>query len=120
MPHSAPRLCSHPGCTILTKHSHYNREAEQRRGSSTARGYDARWQKLRNAKLRDEPLCRIHLEILDKIVAAETVDHIVPKAKGGTDDWDNLQSLCSACNYAKGDMDNSHFRASIARKSNAR
>ena len=31
-----------------------------------------------------------------------TVDHIVPKSKGGTDHLDNLQLLCGACNSAKG------------------
>lgn len=31
-----------------------------------------------------------------------TIDHIVPRSKGGTDDSDNLQLLCGACNSAKG------------------
>lgn len=30
-----------------------------------------------------------------------TVDHIVPKALGGTDSRDNLQVLCRSCNSAK-------------------
>lgn len=32
-----------------------------------------------------------------------TIDHIVPKSKGGTDDWDNLVVACSSCNIKKGD-----------------
>ena len=30
------------------------------------------------------------------------VDHIVPRAKGGSVQVDNLQLLCGACNRAKG------------------
>lgn len=33
------------------------------------------------------------------------VDHIVGKAKGGTDDPDNLQSLCSPCHDAKSERE---------------
>lgn len=30
------------------------------------------------------------------------VDHIVPRARGGTNDLDNLQLLCRSCNSRKG------------------
>lgn len=30
------------------------------------------------------------------------VDHIIPRAMGGTDTADNLQALCVRCNLAKG------------------
>lgn len=32
-----------------------------------------------------------------------TIDHIIPKARGGTDSWDNLISACTICNNKKGD-----------------
>lgn len=32
-----------------------------------------------------------------------TVDHIVPKARGGDDIWENLISACTNCNNRKGD-----------------
>lgn len=33
------------------------------------------------------------------------IDHIVPCAKGGTADIDNLQTLCSKCNLGKSDLE---------------
>jgi len=32
-----------------------------------------------------------------------TIDHIVPKAKGGIETWENLISACTICNNKKGD-----------------
>ena len=31
-----------------------------------------------------------------------TIDHKIPRSKGGTDDFDNLWLLCNACNSTKG------------------
>ncbi len=39
------------------------------------------------------------------------VDHILPRAKGGTDHPDNLQLLCSGCNRSKGDKTMAEWRA---------
>ncbi len=38
------------------------------------------------------------------------VDHIVPRAKGGANDWSNLQVLCRTCNAQKSDRDDTDFR----------
>lgn len=32
-----------------------------------------------------------------------TIDHIVPRSKGGRDTWTNTACACSACNHKKGD-----------------
>ena len=32
-----------------------------------------------------------------------TIDHILPRSRGGTDDPSNLQLLCARCNSSKGD-----------------
>jgi len=32
-----------------------------------------------------------------------TVDHVVPRSKGGADAWDNVVTSCAACNRKKGD-----------------
>jgi 5-methylcytosine-specific restriction endonuclease McrA len=31
-----------------------------------------------------------------------TIDHIVPRCQGGSDDLDNLATCCSTCNSSKG------------------
>ncbi len=38
------------------------------------------------------------------------VDHIQPLAKGGSNDFSNLQTLCSRCNLQKSDKIDSRFR----------
>lgn len=35
--------------------------------------------------------------------SATTVDHIVPRAKGGQSTWENLAACCQPCNNGKGD-----------------
>jgi len=35
--------------------------------------------------------------------SATTVDHVLPKSRGGRDTWENLVACCLKCNNAKGD-----------------
>ncbi|GAB7144423.1 hypothetical protein LRC484719_30160 [Mycobacterium riyadhense] len=57
---------------------------------STRGGSTRQWRKIRAAKLRATPIC----EYVDCRHPATEVDHIMPRAEGGTDDWGNLASLC--------------------------
>ena len=41
--------------------------------------------------------CRVHFPFRNL-----TIDHVVPRAKGGQDNPENLQLLCGACNSKKG------------------
>lgn len=34
---------------------------------------------------------------------ATTIDHVVPRSRGGADTWENLVACCLGCNNAKGD-----------------
>ena len=42
-----------------------------------------------------------------------TIDHILPKARGGTDHFENLQLLCNACNSMKGTSLQEEFIAKL-------
>lgn len=35
--------------------------------------------------------------------AASTIDHVLPRSRGGTDTWENLVACCLRCNNVKGD-----------------
>lgn len=65
------------------------------------RGYGSAWYKLRKVILRrDRHLCQPCLAQY-RVTPATQVDHIKAKANGGTDDPDNLQSICDACHKRK-------------------
>lgn len=67
-----------------------------------------RYEVPKRAKHRCE-LCGAHEE-----QAALHVDHIVPRAKGGSDDLSNFQALCVTCNTNKRDRDDTDFREVLA------
>ena len=64
--------------------------------SSTERGYNGVWRKVRNAYLHEHPLC-VMCQAQGKTVAAGVVDHIVPHRGDSVLMWDtaNFQSLCA-------------------------
>lgn len=67
-------------------------------GSSlSAKGSTTRWRRLRAFVLvRDGHRCHVCGG------PATEVDHVVPRALGGTDDLSNLKAICRADNLAKG------------------
>lgn len=44
-----------------------------------------------------------HIDLFTETFDLMTIDHILPKSKGGRDHIDNLQPMCQSCNSRKGD-----------------
>ena len=71
------------------------------RTSRHARGYGTAWEKLRKRILiRDKYLCQ-QCKREGRVKVGNQVDHIKPKARGGTDDEANLEVLCRDCHDEK-------------------
>jgi 5-methylcytosine-specific restriction enzyme A len=80
----------------------HERKRERERGSSHARGYDARWRKARLAYLQQHPLCVL---CLPRPVPAEVVDHVVDHKGDQRLFWDrgNWRALCAPCHNKRTD-----------------
>ncbi|MFF0831010.1 HNH endonuclease [Brevibacillus sp. NPDC003359] len=101
--------CSKPGCPDLTRERYCQKHTEEQakiynrhRGSSSERGYDARWRKARTNYLSLNPLC-VHCWNDGKAMAATVVDHIKPHKGDKLLFWDraNWQALCATCHSKK-------------------
>lgn len=112
------KLCANPACSVLVDRGRCAacaRTADRQRGTAQARGYDSRWATYARQWRQRYTLCGMradgqlyaeHSRCVQqgRVQTAECVDHIVPLSRGGAQyDPHNLQSLCVACNTAKGD-----------------
>ena len=110
MPTTAFRPCRHPGCHQLVSDGYCAaHQADGKAGtwsdplrkSRHERGYGTEWDKTRKRILsRDKGLCQVCLA-KGLYTPAKEVDHILPKAEGGSDDDANLQAICRPCHQVK-------------------
>lgn len=108
LPVKALRPCNYFGCAELIREGRYcekhakqtQRQMDDRRGSSAARGYNGQWQRVRMLHLKRQPLCqRCYQQGI--IRPADLVHHIQSISKGGARlDTSNLMSCCTACHDA--------------------
>jgi 5-methylcytosine-specific restriction enzyme A len=100
MPVAAPHPC--PGCRKLTTgpgrcpacRTEAARSDYERRGSRESRGYGADWQRVRDAYVREHPVCE---ECRD--APTREVHHVVPVRVDPSRRLDatNLRALCKGC-----------------------
>jgi 5-methylcytosine-specific restriction enzyme A len=74
----------------LVHGSHRCPKHQRERSALKATGSTRQWRKTRQWKLTQDPIC----EVEGCTQAATVVDHFTPRAEGGTDDPDNLASMC--------------------------
>lgn len=92
----------HGGARCPTHQAVERKQYDEKRGSSSKRGYGSRWQKARDGFLRAHPLCAEH-DRRGMVVPATVVDHIIPHKGDMVLFWDssNWQSLCKPCHDEK-------------------
>ncbi len=63
--------------------------------------YQTRALSRKNILLRDRHTCQFCGRVLPAVEL--TLDHVIPRSRGGHTDWDNLVACCHTCNNLKGD-----------------
>jgi 5-methylcytosine-specific restriction protein A len=104
MPYKAKKPCAYPGCRELASAyfcpAHAKQDAREynryRRDPAHRKRYGQAWRIIRNRYIAAHPLCE-KCTGAGRVTPAREVHHILPLAKGGTHDEDNLMALCSSC-----------------------
>lgn len=104
MPRKPKRPCSYPGCPELTDdryceqhQSLVNKQYNKyQRDPESNKRYGRSWKRIRDRYIKTHPLCE-ECQRQGRLTPAEEVHHIIPLANGGSNDKENLMSLCKSC-----------------------
>lgn len=104
MPHKPKKPCAYPNCPNLTDGTYceeHKKEIRERydkysRSVNYKKKYGHEWVKIRAVYVSEHPLCEMCLKD-GKVTPVEEVHHILPVSRGGTNDTENLMSLCRSC-----------------------
>ncbi len=79
-----------------------HRDATHRDGNGHALQHQTRALSRKNILLRDRNTCQYCGEVLPS--SELTLDHVVPRSRGGASTWENLVACCHSCNRQKGNQ----------------
>lgn len=104
MPRKPKKPCKFPGCPHLTSGEYCNmhvkivRDNYNRfeRSPDVNKHYGRDWKPIRARYVALHPLCEMCLKE-GRLTPVEEVHHKKPVSQGGTNDFENLMSLCKSC-----------------------
>lgn len=104
MPTKPKTPCGYPGCPELIHHKYCEKHQKvtnaqyerYERDPLTRKHYGREWKRIRDRYIKSHPLCNECLKN-NLFIAATEVHHILPLRRGGTNDFNNLMSLCKPC-----------------------
>ena len=88
--------CANAGCPLLL---YVEKRRKAIRCAERARAEAGRMIEVRNALRRADPHCRYCGR---RVRRSATLDHVLPRSRGGTDAPENVVLACRQCNEAKG------------------
>jgi 5-methylcytosine-specific restriction enzyme A len=105
-------VAEQPRCPDHTRE--IRREADQRRGSASERGYGERWRRTALGFLRKHPLCH-YCNLQGRVTRATQVDHSTPRTRDPDLFWErsNWRPACAPCNAAKGTRTEAEYLAAL-------
>ena len=108
MPISPPHTCASPSCPAMVQAGQgsycpaHKKDKDKGRGNRHERGYGNDWAKISAYYLKHHRVCVDPFSRhVGRVVASAHTDHVIAKAAGGRDEWDNFQALCASCHSYK-------------------